>query len=173
MKKRILLLFAFVLFASVDAFAQDTKLAYADADSIFRALPETANIQTRLEKYAKQWEDQLKGMEEDLQTKYEDFVKYRDSTDKADIIPKILQDKAQAVQELEQKLQQEQRNAQIDVAKKEQELLAPLREKITKGIDETAKELGYAYVVPKSILLYSDPAHDLTQKVIEKLSKPE
>ena len=37
------------------------------------------------------------------------------------------------------------------------------------SIDATAKEKGYSFVVPSNVLLYADPAHDLTNMVIKKL----
>jgi len=170
MKKHILFLFAFVLLASANTMGQDTKIAFADADSIFRALPEAKDVETRLQKYAKQWEDQLAQLQKDYQAKVTDFMKYRDSTDAADIIPKLLEDKAKAAQELEKKIQEEQRNAQMDVARKEQELINPIREKIQAGIDAVSKEMGYSFVVPSESLLYADPANDLTNAVIKKLT---
>lgn len=171
MKKQIFTIFAFalILIGTQQAQAQDTKIAYADADSILRALPETAEQQKRLEAYAKQWEDQLKKLEADYKAKIQDFTEYQKNTPQADIIPKILQDKAQDVQALEQRIQQEQQDAQRDVQNKEQQLLSPLLEKIKISIDETAKEKGYSFVVPANVLLYADPAHDLTNMVIKKL----
>ena len=131
MKKQLFTIFAFALIlVGTQVQAQDTKVAYADADSILRALPETATQQKKLEAFAKQWEDQLKKMDEEYKSKIKDFTDYQQNTPKDDIIPKLLQDKAKDVQDLEAKIQQQQQDAQRSVQEKEQQLLNPLLEKI-------------------------------------------
>ena len=56
-----------------------------------------------------------------------------------------------------------------------EKLLAPLRDRIRSAITTVAKEEKYSFVFDKTesiqILLYGDPAHDITFKVIDRLKR--
>jgi Skp family chaperone for outer membrane proteins len=62
-----------------------------------------------------------------------------------------------------------------ELAKETDKILAPLKEKILKGIERVAKEEKYSFIFDQTdqvkVLLYGDPTHDLTYKVIDKLKR--
>jgi outer membrane protein len=61
-----------------------------------------------------------------------------------------------------------------DLYKKQEELFAPVKEKIMKGIQEVAKEEGMNFVFDKAgdvLLLYADAQYDITYKVLDKLKR--
>ncbi|MCK5571447.1 MAG: OmpH family outer membrane protein, partial [Bacteroidetes bacterium] len=62
-----------------------------------------------------------------------------------------------------------------DVAKETERLLEPIRQDIRMAITKVAKDENYSFVFDKTeqiqILLYGDPAHDLTFKVIDNLKR--
>ena len=161
MKKLVLTLVA--LFAIQFAQAQ-VKIAYTNADSILRALPETKVQEGVLQKYGKQLQKELQSKQSTLEQKAKTLEAERD-----DLPQIVLQERVQELQELDKKLRQFQQRAQQDIAQKEQELLGPLLQKVEKGIDEVAKENGYGLVLPGNSLLYADEAHDITELVIKKL----
>lgn len=163
MKKLLLALMA--VFAINFAQAQtQVKIAYTNADSILRALPETKVQEGVLQKYGEQLQLELQSKQTTLETKAKKLESEKDN------LPQIvLQERVQELQELDQKLRQFQQRAQQDIAQKEQELLGPILQKIEKGINEVAKEKGYGMVLPANALLYADEAHDITELVIAKL----
>ena len=62
-----------------------------------------------------------------------------------------------------------------ELARETEKLLTPLRERIKNSIAAVAKEEKYSFVFDKTetiqILLYGDPAHDVTYKVIDRLKR--
>jgi len=62
-----------------------------------------------------------------------------------------------------------------ELAKRREDVLGPLKEKILKAIERVAKEEKYSFVFDQTeqvqILLYGDPNHDLTYKVIDRLKR--
>ena len=60
--------------------------------------------------------------------------------------------------------------------KKVDELLKPLRDKISKTVEEVAKRYGLDYVFDKAAdvgIIYSNPVHDYTEFVLEELGLKE
>ena len=54
--------------------------------------------------------------------------------------------------------------------KKQQELMAPVLEKVQKAIEAVAKEKGYTYILDAAAgVLYADPQYDVSDLVRQKL----
>ena len=62
-----------------------------------------------------------------------------------------------------------------ELARETEKLLAPLRDRIKNAITAVAKEEKYSFIFDKTesiqILLYGDPAHDVTFKVIDRMKR--
>jgi len=59
-----------------------------------------------------------------------------------------------------------------DLAKKREELVKPLQEKIYNAIEELSTDGGYAVIFDKSgslTMLYSNPKYDLSDSVLDKM----
>jgi len=164
MKKVLLLLIG--LIATMAVAQAQIKVAYTNADSILSALPDTKIQQTQLEGYGKKLQDQLTNQQKELDEKVAKFEK-----EKNDLPQIVLQERVKELRQIEENLMKFQQSAQQDLQRMEQELLGPVFEKIQTGINEVAKANGYAYVLPGNMLLYADPQHDITQKVITHLTK--
>ncbi|MBI4178057.1 OmpH family outer membrane protein [bacterium] len=68
------------------------------------------------------------------------------------------------------------KDLQSDLADKERELLAPVKENLAKSIEAVSKDLGYNVVFDAAApagrpILYVDDSLDITQAVVEKLKK--
>ncbi|MGB0523222.1 MAG: OmpH family outer membrane protein [Flammeovirgaceae bacterium] len=161
MNKRVLVLIAFLAFFGLGSAHAQIKVAYVDADSVLKALPETAVKQKELENYAKVWQTTLDEKRADYEKKVKEIQDGQNT-----LPPVILQQKAKDAEDLRQSLLKEEQTAQADVAKQEQILLGPLLKRIREGIDKTAKDNGYSFVLPANVLLYADKQHDITNKVI-------
>ena len=77
----------------------------------------------------------------------------------------------QELQNIEQRIQENQRIAQEEVGKKQQDLLAPIQQKVMNAINAVAKEKGYAYIldVSNGSVIYFDGGEDVSADVKAKL----
>lgn len=160
------------LFASVMCYAQDTqKLGYADTDYILTQLPEAKKVESELQAHGSQLEAQLKAKADDYQKKLKDF-----QANAAKWVDVVVQDKQNELQRLQAEFQKFQQDAESSFNKKQQDLMAPLYEKVGKAISEVSKENGYSFIMTLNaagnggqILLYKDPQFDVSPLVLKKL----
>lgn len=164
MKKVLLLLIG--LIATTTVAQAQLKVAYTNADSILMALPDTKLQQEQLQNYGNKLQTQLVNQQKELEDKATKL-----EGEKNDLPQIVLQERVKELRQLEENLNKFQQSAQQDLQRMEQQLLGPVFEKIQTGIDAVAKANGYAFVLPENMLLYADPQHDITQKVIAHLTK--
>jgi outer membrane protein len=153
-------------------FAQQ-KIGYVNSAKIFQELPAAQEAQRRIDALGKPIQDSLETMQRDLQARYEDYQKrealLNDATKKAE---------QQKLIDAERRMN-EFRVAKLgndgELAHETEKLLAPLRERIKNAITAVAKEEKYSFIFDKTesiqILLYGDPAHDVTFKVIDRMKR--
>ena len=76
----------------------------------------------------------------------------------------------QEVEDLRQRMDNFVQVAQQDVNKKQQELIAPIQQKMADAIKAVGTEQGYTYIIDPQVLLYTGPnAIDATPFVKTKL----
>lgn len=156
---------AVIVFATnIDANAQ--KIAHISLDSLLSLMPESATAKQEAQDYYKQLENQVMMMQNELQTKYSD---YQANESKYSEI--IKQTKQKELNDLNQRIQDFQTQAQQDLQKKNDDLSKPVYDKAKKAIDQVAKENSYKYVLDTSsgIVLYSEPSDDIMALVVKKL----
>jgi len=168
MRTLFLLLFCAV---AVGAQAQETqKIGYADWNYIFNQLPEFKQIENELKTHGTQLENQLKAKSQELETKYKAYTQMPATTPEA-----IRADKERELQGMQESIQKFQQDAQTSLRNKEASLMDPVFKKVGKGIEDVAKEQGYAFIInPQSmdggdILLYSDHKYNISDLVLKKL----
>ncbi len=153
-----------LIISSVTANAQ--KMAHINLDSLITLMPESKTAQQGVQDYAKQLEEQVTTMQTELKTKYDDY------TAKSKDMPEVVRaSKEKELNDLNQRIQDFQQQAQTDYQKKSAELSKPVYEKAKKAVDAVAKENGYKYVLDTStgIVLYSEASDDIISLVIKKL----
>lgn len=163
MIKKVLLLAALILpmFAS----AQTLKIAVIDTNQIFTALPETAEAQKTLEEYNQKYENEYKNLMTEMQKQYEDFNAMPENE-----LPAIKERKARELQDTQKKIQDFEQLAMNDLQKKQDELMAPIMQKIRSAIESVGKEGGYSLIQELGSQLYfSAPVEDITPLVKSKL----
>jgi outer membrane protein len=153
-----------VLMSSFTANAQ--KIAHVNLDSLISIMPESKVAQQAVQDYAKQLEKQVTDMQTELQTKYAEYQEK--SKDLAEV---IRANKEKELNDLNQRIQDFQQQAQTEYQKKSAELSKPVYEKAKKAIDQVAKENGYKYVLDTStgLVIYNEPADDIFSLVVKKL----
>lgn len=161
------LLLLTVAFTS-NTFAQKQyKFGHIDSNQLLSQMPERAKAKTDLEKYAKQLENTLSGMQTEFERKYNEYVASADSLSNL-----IRQTKEAELGEMQQRIQTFQQTAQQDLAQKENELLQPIVQKAKDAIKEVSDENNFTYVfdVGTGVLLYfSDDSIDILPMVKAKL----
>lgn len=163
---KTILTFFFCTVALVMVNAQ--KIGYVNSQEIVALMPDVKEAKSSLETYGAQLQKKAQQMYKALETKLIDLQKkYEEGT----ISPKQVETEKAKLQQEEMKLGEFQQSSQMKIAQKEQELLAPILEKVQAAIDDVAKSEGYTYVFDASsgILLFADESHDIGQKVKAKL----
>jgi len=164
LKKSVLVLFLVFPFF---AFAQNTqvKLGYLDVQALFASLPEVATIEATLKKLSDDHETEFKRMEDEYNRKLTEFQDGQQKWDDA-----IKKNRAEEIQALQVKIQNYIQSAQQSFQKKQDELQAPLKEKIMKAINKVGAEDGFLYIYDANLLLFkSEQAIDVTPLVKKKM----
>ena len=152
MKKilKLTLVLAMVL-CSTSVYAQ--KLASVNTQEIFAVMPETKEMQTNLDAFGKELQEQLEAIQVEFNNRYAEFEK-----NQATMNPTVKQMKQSELNGLQERYAQFQQIAQQDFAKKQQELAAPIQQKLDAAIEKVAKAAGYAAVFDAMAFVYSDAA---------------
>jgi outer membrane protein len=159
-----------VVFAGFQANAQ-VKIGYTNVDVVLGQLPETKTVEAELKTRKDQYDASYKQKVADFQTKLAAYEKGA-----ATLSDVIKADKEKELQGAEANIQEFQKNAQDDLQKKQNQLLAPILQKIQTGIDAVAKENAYTHIFnidagqgTTPILLYATEESNITELVLKKL----
>lgn len=147
--------------------ATTTKIGHVNSAEITETMPEVKQMRETLEKMQTQWENELSKMREELKKKVSDFQK-----EEATMPESIKNAKLSEFQQLEQRINTFNQTASLDLQKKQQELTAPILEKVQKAIDAVASENGYTYIFDLSsgnIVYHSLTSNDITSLVKKKM----
>lgn len=141
---RNILMILFVMGMAVPTLAQ--KFGHIDSNALLMAMPERGEAETKIEGQAAQYEEQLQIMQQELQTKFEEYQTKANTWPDA-----IRQTKEKELRQLEQGMQEFSVTAQQDLAKLEEELLTPMIDRAKTAIEEVGKENGFTYIFDTSV----------------------
>lgn len=165
MIKKILLVAALLL--PMCAFAQELKIGIVDVEEIVQKHPDYAESQTKFVESAKQYEDTYMKLQEELKRLYDEYNALPEDTPAT-----IKERKTKNLQEQQGKLVQFEQTIQQDLDKVQQELLAPIYQKVQAAIQSIGQEENFSLIEPKMnqfILYYASPVVDITPMVKAKL----
>jgi len=147
--------------------AQEAKLGHVNSQEILTAMPERATIEKTISDLQSQWEKELVKMREEYYAKIKEFQ------DKQATMPESIKQARQSeLGELEQRITTFNQTASTDLQKKQQELFAPVIDKVKKAITEVGAEGNYVYIFDLSTqtIIYQSPkSNDVTAAVKKKL----
>lgn len=149
------------------AMAAEMKLGIVDMQKAIQSTAAGKKAKTELE-------TEFEKRKKELQKKEADLKKMSDDLDKKKSVmsEEVLGRKQGELQEEMMKYRETLQKNQTEIQKKERDLTQPILEKMRKTITDVAKEGGYTYVFENSpMVLFADPAHDLTDKVIKAFEK--
>lgn len=160
MKKLII---AVLLALPIIASAQ--KFGHINTQELFAEMPEVAQVKLKMDTIQSQYENQLASMNEEFQKKVQDY-----QTQEATMAEAIKQIRQQELQEMQQRIQLFYQTAEQDIQKKQQELLAPVHEKMTKAIKTVGERDGYTYIFDSVAMVHiGADAIDATPAVKKEL----
>jgi outer membrane protein len=135
-----------------------TKFGHIDSQALLEAMPEKAAADKKLEEFAATLEKQLGAMSSEWEAKVQDY-----RANEAVMSDIIAQTKAEEIQNLEQRIQAFQQNAQQRLAKEEGNVYQPILDKAKASIEKVSEENGYSYVFDTSSgsLLYQPESDDI------------
>ena len=105
-------------------------------------------------------------MSKELEAKVQDY-----QANEATMSDIIAQTKAEEIQNLQQRIQAFQQNAQQSLAKKEQEVYQPILDKAKGAIEKVSASIGYSYVFDTSsgALLFQPDGDDIIELVKKEM----
>ena len=162
MKKLIVML---MMMAPVAVFAQ--KFGKVNTQTIMQSLPELSKVNGELEATAKQYENELKSMQEELQRQSEAYEKAKSTMNAT-----TQQQKEQELQGLYQKIQQTYQDNQQALQKAQQEKMQPVLNKVRNAIQNVGNTGGYTYIFEEGAAVHTGTnVEDVTSKVQSELTK--
>lgn len=169
MKKSALIIGLLICFGTVLK-AQQMKIGYANLEAILSVMPESQTMAQQLRSFQQKLGQSLKTKEDYLRLKYQEYQdKAEGGATEAELKP--LEDE---ITKLQQELQAAQADSEQKFAAKQQDLMAPILEKIQKAIDEIVAARGLDYVLNSatngnSILLQAPDSDNITKDILDKL----
>ena len=163
---KAILLLAFI---SSGICANAQKFGHINIGNLLVQLPETKAADARLKVY----QDSLVAIGEAQAKKLqEDFNAFATEYRQGTITPAVAQQRQEEFQKRESALQAMEEAIMNEVAKKREELIAPLLEKVQNAIDQIGKEGGYTMIFDTSVfntILFAQNTDDIEPLLKSKL----
>ena len=146
--------------------ANAQKFGHVNSQEVIQAMPEFAKARTEIEALTKQYEADLKGMQDELQKKAEAFDK-----EQATLPENIKQRRQQELQDMYTKIQQSYQDNQQALQKASQEKMQAIQTKILDAIKAVGQAGQYVYIMENNSLPYisTSLSTDVTAQVKAKL----
>jgi len=171
-KKVVMIVLGMLVMAGWTNIAQaQIKVGYVNSDRILGEYDEAKEAQSKLDIEAKKLEDEYRGMLAKLDSLQKDYE--RQKMMMSETRRKTKEAEVAQLQESIQKYQVEKLGPEGEIYKKQAELVSPILEKVKKVIEKVGKDNKYDYIFDtvQGNILYAEPAHDLTDKVIYELKR--
>ncbi len=120
---------------------QNLKFGHINSDELIQAMPEFDTAQVKLEQFRKELVNALELMTVELNNKSDTYQK--ENKNYTDI---VRQTKQQELQDMNNRIQTFQNNAQQQLQDKQVELFQPVYTKVDKAIKDVGKENGFTYI---------------------------
>ncbi len=167
---RLSILLAFLVAISPLS-AQTFKIGVVSADIILKELPDAIKAGKTIEEAGMKIRDTLQMMQKDFETRVESYRKQE-----AMMTPDAKRKEEESLGALRQRFlqyQEEKFGQAGELARMREELLTPIRAKVSEAIGTVAKEEKINLVLDKmgGIVLYSEDKADITYKVLDRMKR--
>lgn len=147
--------------------AQSFKFGTVNSAEVIAVMPERASAEKQLQDLSKKYEDEFVKVQEDFQNKYKEFQALGDT------VPETIKTRRlQEIQEAQQRIESFRNMAQEDIARKQEELFAPIQQKLMEAIKAVGEEGKFTYIFDMTypVVLYQGVGNeDVTPLVKAKL----
>lgn len=150
---------------------QSQKIGFIDSQVIIDALPEAQDAKRKLEALSNEWQADIKKKRENLERMFQEYrtreILYTEE------IKKQKQSELIAAEREITEYQNQKFGVNGEYFRKQSELMRPIQDRIFAALKEVAVAEGYDFVFDRAsdtLLLYASEEHNLTKKVLEKLS---
>ncbi|MBO8151967.1 MAG: hypothetical protein DRP91_07450 [Candidatus Neomarinimicrobiota bacterium] len=169
-KTFLVIIFVFVL-VIVGSLSAQIKIGYVDSQRILNEFDEAREAQAKLDMEAKKLQDEYQRLLAKLDSLNKEYERQRLIMSET-----RRKEKEEEIMELQRQIQDFQVNKlgpNGEIYQKQAELVGPVLEKIKKVIQKIGEEENYDYIFDTVAgnILYADPAHDLTDKVLYELKR--
>lgn len=148
LKKLIILLF---IAMPLGLFAQD-KIAYINTQEVFSQMPELSEVESKFATRQEKIRKDLQDMEGEYQRKLAEFQK-----DTTTVTQSMLESRRKELDQIQERYEKYAQDSQKELAEYQQELVAPLQQKLQKAIQKIGADKGYTYIIEAGVLLYVAP----------------
>ena len=162
--------FAFIIFCclTLSIAAQESKFGHINSVEILSQMPEKTSIEKSVSELSNQWNSEISKLRDEY---YAKIKEYQEKLTKN--MPESIKAARQSeIAELEKRIANTQKTANDDLQKKQQELFAPVIEKVKKAISDVGAENDLIYIFDTSTqgIIYQSPkSNDITDLVKKKL----
>lgn len=165
MIKKLILAIAVAIPATL--FAQTVKMGIVDVGAIIPSMPEYTEAQNQIAEASKKYEAEYQTLQEELNKKYAEFQQLSQDPN----TPQSIKDRRiQDIQDMDERAKQFLQTAQNDLERQNQQLLAPVQEKMVNAIKVVGAENGFLMIFPVGVAVYeSTDVVDVTPLVKTKL----
>ena len=169
MKRPFFAALALVLLWPALASAQQ-KLGYVDAQFLLEQLPEYADAQQRIDRMARDWQEEIEEMQRDVDASFRDY-----QARELLFTQEERQRRRDAIIQEEERVEQFRRQKfgpEGELFQQQEALMRPIQERVLAAVDAVAEAEDYDFVFDKSgdlLFLYARDSHDLTDLVLEEL----
>lgn len=136
-------------FLSVNAFAQ--KIGHISFVELIQVMPETAEINKKLETLGKTYEEELEAIQVEMRNRYVAYESNRATLSEAEASAKL-----DELDEVSRRHEARQAEVEQEFQQKQDEMFAPVFEKAQNAINKVAKDNGVAFIYNSQVLLYAD-----------------
>ncbi|MDE6290597.1 MAG: OmpH family outer membrane protein, partial [Muribaculaceae bacterium] len=142
-------------------------IGLVDFGSILQAMPETTAAQNQLKEVSDKYDAEYKKLGEEMNrlvTEYQNMAENE--------LPAIKERKTRELSDYQQKLQQFEQTAMKDLQDMNNNLMAPIQQKIVQAIESVGREGSFSLIQmydPQLTLYHAAPVEDITPTVKAKL----
>lgn len=147
MKKILLAIFVALPMLAV---AQSPKFGVVNTQTVMEAMPDVKTVNEQIEVASKKYEDEFQKLQEQMNKEYADFQALDAATPES-----IKQRREQEIQDLYQKLEQFRVTASQDLQRQQQQLMAPIIDKVTTAINAVGKENALTFIFESGQPIYT------------------
>lgn len=163
--KKFLVIICIALLCATTGYAQKAKFGHVDYGSLMKEMPGIDTAQQALLQYQQELEAVGKQMADEFKTKQAEYANLANSTTSSAIL-KVKEDE---LMKLYQRLQDFVSSSEVDLQKKQIELLKPFQDNLLAAIKKVAEANKYTYIFDITMCAFHNDADDLTNAVRTEL----